>query len=123
MIIAPGPASLRGFGAAENCSLFRNRSCVDWKNNQEKTMTKLSLIGLAAVAVTAAFTLPAFAQHRVAHLANTYAQSGVCGYQEPGNPYSAQEDYLAWSAWRARGGWDDRVDTNCLPGRMVRPGF
>ena len=84
-------------------------------------MTKISLLGIAAVAFTAAFAVPAFAQHRTGHAAGYYAPgpapAGVCGYQEPGNPYSKQEDYLAWSAWRARGGWDDRVDTDCLQGR------
>lgn len=81
-------------------------------------MTKISLLGIAAVAVVTAFAAPAFAQHRMMYpAANPYAQTGVCGYQEPGNPYSKEEDYLAWSAWRARGGWDDRVDTNCLQGR------
>ena len=81
-------------------------------------MTKLSLLGIAAVAAVTAFAVPAFAQHRTGHVASNYAQgyapAGVCGYQEPGNPYSKDEDYIAWSAWRARGGWDDRVDTNCL---------
>ena len=82
-------------------------------------MIRLSLIGVAAIAATTAFAVPAFAQHRITHVANAYAQAGPggCGYQEPGNPYSKQEDYMAWSAWRARGGWDDRVDTNCLLGR------
>jgi len=91
-------------------------------------MIKLSLIGIAAVVATAAFAAPAFAQHRAAHVANAYAQTangqvGVCGYQEPGNPWSQSEDYMAWSAWRARGGWDDRVDTDCLNGRVGRGGF
>lgn len=86
-------------------------------------MIRLSLIAVAAVAATTAFAVPAFAQHRTAHFANAYAQANnVCGYQEPGNPWSQQEDYMAWSAWRARGGWDDRVDTDCL-NRMSRRGF
>lgn len=29
---------------------------------------------------------------------------------EPGNPYSPQTDYMAWSAWRADGAWDGRND-------------
>ncbi len=86
-------------------------------------MTRLSLLGIAALAATTAFAAPAFAQHRIAHPYNTYAQAGVCGYQDPGNPYSKEEDYQAWSAWRARGGWDDRVDTNCLSGRMIHNGY
>ncbi len=84
-------------------------------------MTKISLLGIAAVAATVAFTVPAFAQHRTGHIAGNYAQgyaqAGVCGHQDPGNPYSKEEDYMAWSAWRARGGWDDRADTDCLQGR------
>jgi hypothetical protein len=79
-------------------------------------MTKISLLGIAAVAAATAFAAPAFAQHRASHIAH-YTQMSPCGYQEPGNPYSKEEDYIAWSAWRARGGWDDRVDTNCLQGR------
>jgi hypothetical protein len=101
---------LRGFGAAEHCPLFSSGSCVDWKTiKEEMSMTRLSLIGVAAVAAATAFAMPAFAQHRVTHVANAYAQAGLgaCGYQEPGNPYSKEEDYMAWSAWRARGGWRD----------------
>ena len=88
-------------------------------------MIRLSLIGVAAVAATTAFAVPAFAQHRITYVANAYAQAsaGACGYQEPGNPYSKAEDYVAWSAWRARGGWDDRVDTDCMARRAGRIGF
>lgn len=81
-------------------------------------MIKISVLGIAVVAAATAFDAPAFAQHRAGHIAASYAQGyapvGVCGYQEPGNPYSREEDYIAWSAWRARGGWDDRPDTSCL---------
>ena len=85
-------------------------------------MLKLSLIGVAAIAATTAFAVPALAQHRATHVANAYAQAsaGACGYQEPGNPWSKEEDYLAWSA---RGGWDDRVDTDCMTRRPGRFGF
>ena len=88
-------------------------------------MTRLSLIGVAAVVAVTAFAAPALAQHRATRVAHAYAQAnaGVCGYQEPGNPWSQQEDYLAWSAWRARGGWDDRVDTDCMARRAGRFGF
>jgi hypothetical protein len=86
------------------------------------TMSKIALIGIAAVAATV-FAGPAFAQHRAGHGPAIYTQANACGYQEPGNPYSKEEDYLAWSAWRARGGWDDRVDPNCVPNRFGRLGF
>src|SRR5579862_3893876 len=98
MIIAPGPASLRGIGAAENCPLFSCRSCVDWKTTKEEvTMTRLSLIGIAAVAAATAFAVPAFAQHRTAPV-NAYAQADRCTH-DAGNPWSKEEDYMAWSAW------------------------
>jgi len=86
-------------------------------------MTKISLLGIAAIAAATAFAVPAFAQHRAGHMnTGTYAQTNVCGHQDPGNPYSKEEDYMAWSAWRARGGWDDRVDPDCL-NRMGRGAF
>jgi hypothetical protein len=124
MIIAPEPrivASLWRGGKLPSFFLPIVRRLEDYQ--EEMTMTKLTLIGIATVAAATAFAAPAFAQHRVAHFANTYAQANVCGSQESGNPYSKEEDYIAWSAWRARGGWDDRVDTNCLSSRMGRGGF
>ena len=86
-------------------------------------MTRLSLLGIVAVAATTAFAVPAFAQHRMARPADAYAQASACGYQDSGNPYSKEEDYMAWSAWRARGGWDDRPDPNCVPSRTSHIGF
>ena len=40
----------------------------------------------------------------------TSARKTDCQNREPGNPYSMQDDYLAWSAWRNRGGWDSHND-------------
>lgn len=67
-------------------------------------MTKLAI--LCAVAVCFLWAEPAMA-HRAGGRHAFYAQSRHCAYHEPGNPYSREEDYLAWSGWRARGGWDD----------------
>jgi hypothetical protein len=36
------------------------------------------------------------------------ARSASCQNREPGNPYNMQDDYIAWSAWRALGAWDSR---------------
>jgi len=86
-------------------------------------MTKLTLLGAAAVLYTV-LAGPAMAQHVVAH-PDTYVQ-GFCAGHEPGNPYTKEEDYIAWSGWRARGGWDDRNDWNCLRGGRLHhraPGF
>jgi hypothetical protein len=79
-------------------------------------MTKLTLLGAAVVIVYSALAGPAIAQHRVSH--PLYAQGDWCPNREPGNPYTKEEDYIAWSSWRARGGWDDRYDFDCLRGRM-----
>jgi hypothetical protein len=80
-------------------------------------MTKLSLLGIAAVAAYAALAVPAFAQHKT-HFLNAYAQS--CAGYEPGNPYNRDTDYWSWSAWRVRGGWED---ASCAPTRMYRGEF
>jgi hypothetical protein len=80
-------------------------------------MTKLTLFGAAVVVLCSTLAGPALAGHRVTHPSDTYAQGDWCANREPGNPYTKEEDYIAWSAWRARGGWDDRNDFNCVPGR------
>jgi hypothetical protein len=80
-------------------------------------MTKLSLIGVAAVAAYAALTVPTFAQHRTSAY-EAYAQAGACPGHEAGNPYNKETDYLGWSAWRDRGGWDASNDFTCAPTRM-----
>jgi hypothetical protein len=82
-------------------------------------MTKLTLLGAAVIVASATLAAPAIAQHRVAHPAyNAYTERAWCPNREPGNPYTKEEDYMAWSAWRARGGWDDRNDFNCTPARV-----
>lgn len=86
-------------------------------------MTKLSLVGVAVVAACTAFAVPAFAQHRAVHLVDAYAQTNYCAGHEAGNPYNRQTDYMGWSAWRVRGGWDASRDYNCIPGRMGRGEF
>jgi hypothetical protein len=84
-------------------------------------MTKSTLIG-AAIVFSAALTWPAMAQHTAAHPSLYVLQSGICPGHEAGNPYTKDEDYIAWSGWRSRGGWDDRNDLNCLhPSRLRYP--
>ena len=65
-------------------------------------MTKFRMLG--AVALFCVLAGPAMARHASVHL-NPYVNSGRCGYHQLGNPYTPQQDYMAWSAWRARGGW------------------
>ena len=38
----------------------------------------------------------------------SYSASIYCATREAGNPYSKYCDYIAWSGWRRRGGWDPR---------------
>jgi len=84
-------------------------------------MTKLAILGAAVVAGYGLLAGPALAQHRTAHI-NAYAQTERCTH-DAGNPFSKEEDYMGWSAWRARGGWDDRLDPNCVSARVSRYGF
>jgi hypothetical protein len=44
----------------------------------------------------------------------SYGQSIYCATREAGNPHSKYCDYLAWSGWRRRGGWDASLDNACL---------
>ena len=76
-------------------------------------MTKFKLVGAAAV-VSSALAGPAMAQHVTSH--PHYPARSNCEYREPGNPYTPQSDYMAWSAWRARGGWDSSGDDACWRG-------
>ena len=48
-----------------------------------------------------------------------YGQSIYCATREPGNPHSKYCDYMAWSGWRRRGGWDSSLDNAC----MMNPQF
>lgn len=43
-----------------------------------------------------------------------YGQSIYCATREAGNPHSKLCDYIAWSGWRRRGGWDSSLDNACL---------
>jgi hypothetical protein len=44
----------------------------------------------------------------------SYRQSIYCATREAGNPHSKYCDYMAWSGWRRRGGWDASLDNACL---------
>jgi hypothetical protein len=85
---------------------------------KETPMTKFTLIG-AAIVVSSALAGPARAQHAVAH-PDHYAQTNACQNMEPGNPYNRDEDYMGWSAWRVRGGWDDHNDWRCMHDSRLR---
>jgi hypothetical protein len=85
-------------------------------------MTRLALLGAAVVATYATLAGPVVAVHRT-HVVNAATEGDWCANREPGNPYSKEEDYLGWSAWRVRGGWDDHNDFKCAPARVMRHNF
>jgi len=81
--------------------------------------TMVSALGILLIAGSAALATSASAQpvHRTAaseQFRNSYnsaegTASTTCS-REPGNPYTPETDYMAWSAWRAHGAWDSRND-------------
>jgi len=81
-------------------------------------MINLKLVG-AAVVVSTALLGPAMANHPVRPHSG---MSTYCATIEPGNPFSPVYDYLAWSGWRARGGWDSRGDDACARNPMYSEG-
>ena len=75
---------------------------------------KFKILGAAmALALTAGPTL-----------ARDFSSTGpsiFCATREPGNPYSKYCDYMAWSGWRRRGGWDSSLDNACLSNPQYVP--
>lgn len=74
-------------------------------------MTKLGLAG-AALVVSCLLAGPVVAREsRISHPATNV----VCDPRDPGNPFSRKYDFMEWSAWRRKGGWDDHADYTCQP--------
>jgi hypothetical protein len=66
-----------------------------------------------AIALSLALTGQAEARETGSRPVHT-AQSIYCATREPGNPHSKYCDYIMWSKWRQRGGWDSSLDNACL---------
>jgi hypothetical protein len=77
-------------------------------------MKKFGLIGVAAVSFSV-LASPVWA-------GNHLAQSIYCATREPGNPHSKYCDYIEWSKWRERGGWDPSLDVACYHNPAFVPG-
>jgi len=73
-------------------------------------MTKFGRLGVALV-LSSILAAPAMAKQINRH----HPTGAACDPRDPGNPYSRTYDYLAWSAWRKRGSWDDRAEYTCQP--------
>jgi len=83
-------------------------------------MTNFRLIGAAAV-LFSVLAGPATARRVISNPVHP-AQSIYCATREAGNPFSKYCDYLAWSKWRQRGGWDSRLDDACWHNPSYIPG-
>jgi hypothetical protein len=70
--------------------------------------TTILLAAMTAVMMAS----PAMARRAAAPA--SYGQSIYCATREAGNPHSRICDYIAWSGWRRRGGWDSSLDNACL---------
>jgi hypothetical protein len=77
-------------------------------------MTKFLMISAATISLSALVS-PAIAGYHG-------GQSIFCATREAGNPHSRYCDYLAWSGWRRRGGWDASLDNACLMNPSFVPG-
>lgn len=71
-------------------------------------------------AVTAALTAGSAMARQMPPVSS--GQSIYCATREAGNPHSKYCDYLAWSFWRRRGGWDSTLDNACLMNPQYVPG-
>ena len=67
-------------------------------------MKNVTLVGIAAV-LFSVLGGPALARQVISSPSRS-AQSIFCATREPGNPHSKYCDYIEWSKWRQRGGWD-----------------
>jgi hypothetical protein len=80
-------------------------------------MKNSKLVG-AAAAFFSVLAAPALARHADSNPSHS-AQSVFCATRESGNPHSKYCDYMAWSKWRQRGGWDSTLDNAC----SYNPGY
>ena len=79
-------------------------------------MTKLRLVGATVILSTVMAGLlagPAMAKHT--KITHPIVAAAACDPRDPGNPYSKKYDYVTWSAWRRRGGWDTSAEWTCQP--------
>jgi hypothetical protein len=79
---------------------------------------KLQIIGAAMALALAAG--PAMARQVYAHAGHPL-MSTYCATIQPGNPFSPAYDYVAWSKWRQRGGWDSRGGDACFHNPLYSP--
>jgi len=87
------------------------------KHPKKECVMNIRIVGAALVLALAAG--PAMARNVASpgHL----TRSLYCATIEPGNPFSPAYDYMAWSKWRQRGGWDSTGDDRCFRNPLYSP--
>ena len=85
-------------------------------------MTRFGRSGTAAVLFSVIAATPAMARHHIVPGPGEPAESIFCATREPGNPHSKYCDYIEWSKWRSRGGWDSSLDDACFRNPAFIPG-
>jgi len=103
--------------SAESVRKFVSKNCLAANRMQGRVM-KLQILGATVILALAAS--PAIARH-VGYNTGHPARSTYCATIEPGNPFSPAYDYIAWSKWRQRGGWDSRGDDACFHNPLYSP--
>ena len=93
-------------------------SSIAMPSQRKERMIKPLILGAAAALALAAG--PAMARHVISSPGH-YAQSIYCATREAGNPFSKYCDYMAWSKWRQRGGWDSQLDNACWRNPGYKP--
>ena|ERR1700755_1256481 len=83
-------------------------------------MTKIRLLGAVVVVLTS--LAPSVMARPILATPAQPARSIFCATREPGNPHSKYCDYIAWSKWRERGGWDSSLDNACIRDPGFVPG-
>lgn len=84
----------------------------------EERVMKLRILG-ATVALALAAS-PPMARHAASNPGHP-AKSLYCATIQPGNPFSPVYDYITWSKWRQRGGWDSSGDDRCYFNPLYSP--
>jgi hypothetical protein len=81
---------------------MRQPPCIALKETRMNKLSVFTAMIFAALVLLSLLAGPAMARYDVHAVRYVH---GRCGPHQLGNPYTPQGDYIAWSAWRARGSW------------------
>jgi hypothetical protein len=113
-----------GHASAESKAGRWLRILIEWRNK----MTRLKLLGAAALVLSTALAAPAMAQQAISHPANCEARypNANCSNLGPGNPYTGSyQRHAAYRNGNGNNGWqqdswnDNRRDSGFWPGDVA----